>query len=82
MSVFFRLSLWVNRKSGGPSTASAAPGPLFLLPRQLEGDLMGLSPGGPKGPVDATQAVRSWDPAGPATVEQLWRHCTKGWGAH
>ena len=43
---------------------------------------MGLSPGGPKGPVDATQAVRSWDPAGPATVEQLWRHSTKGWGAH
>ena len=49
---------------------------------QLEGDLMGLSPGGPKGPVNTTWAVQSWDPAGPGTVEQLWGHLMKGWGAH
>ena len=49
---------------------------------QLERDVMGLSPGGPKGPVNATQAVRSWDPAGPGTVEQLWGYLMKGWGAH
>ena len=43
---------------------------------------MGLSPGGPKGPVNTTQAVQSWDPAGPGTVEQLWAHLMKGLGAH